>query len=135
MSPRKLTTRMTDLAWARGRRRVAEKYYDVADLVANEDGAAINVCVGLCVLAGIAAGDAICGAATGERYSGQDHMAAAELLSRIDANAGRRLRELVALKPLAHYGDNLLKATDRAAALKAALTLVEAARSRTGPFG
>lgn len=135
MSPKKLATRQADRAWARGRRRVAEKYLEVAELVASEDGAAINVCVGLCVLSAIASGDAICAAATGERYSGQDHMSAAELLSRVDAAAGKCLRELVAMKPSSHYGARLLKATDRTAALKAASTLIDFARIRTGGHG
>lgn len=132
MSPKKLITRTAEPAWARGRRRVAVKYYEVADLIATEDGAAINVCVGLCILSGIAAGDAICAAATGERYSGRDHMAAAELLSRVDPEAGRRLRDLVALKPPAHHGDGLLKVADRNVALRASAALVEAACARTG---
>lgn len=59
MSPSKLSTRPADKGWGRGRARVAEKYLEVAGVVDDEDGAAINVCVGLAVLAGIAAGDAI----------------------------------------------------------------------------
>lgn len=131
MSPKKVPTRKADLTWARARRRIAEKYREVADLVAIEDGAAINVCVGLCVLAGIAAGDAICAVATGERYSGQDHAAAATLLARVDAEAGKRLRDLVALKPHAHYGNELLKAADRTRALRATQDLIEQAARRT----
>lgn len=102
----------------------------VADVVAVEDGAAINVAVGLAVLAGIAAGDAICISATGERYSGSDHSAAAELLSRVDAKLGKRLRQLIDLKPGSHYGDTLLSAQDRIVALRAAATLVAAAMER-----
>jgi hypothetical protein len=131
LSPKKLSTRSADLAWARGRRRVAEKYYEVADLIAEEDGASINVCVGLCVLAGIAAGDAICAAATGERYSGRDHAGAAGLLSRIDTSAGKHLRDLVALKPPSHYGENLLRSQERDAALRAAAALISQALKRT----
>ena len=41
----------------------------------------MNVCVGLAVLAGIAAGDAICLSATGERYAGTDHPADADLVT------------------------------------------------------
>lgn len=131
MSPKKLTTRPEDRSQARPRRRIAEKYLEVAELIAAEDGAAVNVCVGLCVLAGIAAGDAICIAATGERYSGQDHAAAAELLARVDLERGKSLRDLVALKPAAHYGTALLTDRDRKAALRAASVLVLDARRRT----
>lgn len=131
MSPRRLTTRAGDDAQARGRRNVAEKYLEVADVVAVEDGTAVNVCVGLAVLAGIAASDAICLTATGERYSGTDHAAAAELLGRVDAPMGKHLRRLVALKPASHYGERLLDGTDRAAALRAAQALVSEAVRRS----
>lgn len=104
MSPSKLTTRPADRAWAQGRRRVGEKYLEVAGVASSEDGEAINVCVGLCVLAGIAAGDAICAVALGERYSGQDHASAAALLGRVDRTLGNKLRALVALKPEATTG-------------------------------
>lgn len=62
MSPKKLVTRRADPGQARARRTIAQKYLEVSDLVAAESGAAINVCVGLAVLAGIAAGDARSGA-------------------------------------------------------------------------
>lgn len=131
MSPKKLPVRAGDKGQARSRRRIAAKYLEVAQLIASEDGAAINVCAGLAVLAGIAAGDAVCLAATGERYSGNDHAAAAELLGRVDAKLGTQLFNLVALKPGSHYGHDLLDAKDRAAALRAAGALVEAATVRT----
>ncbi|MBW0253765.1 hypothetical protein [Cellulomonas sp. PS-H5] len=131
MNARRLATRRQDAPHATARRRIAEKYLEVAELIEAEDGAAVNVCVGLCVLAGIAAGDAICVAATGERYAGQDHAAAAELLSRVDSRQGKGLRDLVALKPAAHYGTGLLTDRDRRAALRAAGSLVEEARART----
>lgn len=134
MSPRKLATRPVDRGWADGRRRIAQKYAEVAHLIDIEDGAAVNVCVGLCVLAGIAASDAICGAAVGERHSGQDHAAAAAFLTMVDPTAGAYLRTLVELKPSSHYGNALLKVSDRTAALRAADALVvEALRRTAGP--
>jgi hypothetical protein len=131
MSPKRLSTRAGTRADAVGRRRIAEKYLDVAELAATEDGTAINVAVGVAVLAGIAAGDAICIAAIGERYAGQEHAAAAELLGRVDKVLGGQLRDLVDLKPGSHYGSSLLSVRDRTRALRAARTLVEAARERT----
>lgn len=131
MAPKKLTTRPGDRGQARSRARIADKYLEVAELVDAEDGAAVNVCVGLAVLAGIAAGDAICLAATGERYSGPDHQSAAELLSRVDVGLGKHLRRLAAAKPASHYGERLLGADDRAAALRAAQALVAEAARRT----
>jgi len=130
VSPKKLPVRAGDKGQARNRRRIAAKYLEVAELIAEEDGAAINVCVGLAVLAGIAAGDAVCLAATGERYSGTDHAAAAELLGRVEAQLGAQLFNVVALKPGSHCGDALLDAKDRRAALRAARVLVEAATLR-----
>lgn len=131
MTPKKLTTRRADPSQARARGAIAEKNLEVAELVAEEGGASINVCVGLAVLAGIAASDAVCIAATGERYAGQDHVSAAELLERVDSALGKRLRLLVALKPSSHYGDLLLSEVDRKAALRSARLLVQAAVSRT----
>lgn len=131
MSPKKLHTRPGDAAQARSRRVIAQKYLEVAELVATEDGVSVNVCVALEVLAGIAAGDAICLSATGERYSGPDHSAAADLLARVDAGAGRDLQRLVALKAASHYGERLLDDNDRKAALRAAGALVNGASDRT----
>lgn len=131
MSPRKHRTQPGGSAEARSRRLVADKYLEVADLIALEDGAAVNVCVGLAVLAGIAAGDAICLSAIGERYAGQDHAAAADLLTGVNAQLGKRLHTLVGFKPASHYGAQILSATDRTAALRAAKALVEDARVRT----
>lgn len=131
MNAKRLTTREASRAQAVGRRRVAEKYEEIARLVATEDGTAINVSIGLAVLAGIAAGDAICIAATGQRYSGSKHAEAADLLGRVDRQLGSKLRDLVDLKPGSHYGDDLLTSTQRTRALRAAEDLVAAARQRT----
>jgi hypothetical protein len=131
MTPKKLRTRPGTPGEARDRRRVAEKFLEVADLTAAEDGVAINVTVGLAALAGIAAGDAVCLSAVGERYAGQDHAAAADLLARVDASLGRHLGDLVGMKPAAHYGSRVLTADDRTRAVRHADALVAAARSRT----
>lgn len=131
MVPKKLVTVQADRHQARRRRDVATKYLEVATLIENEDGAAVNVCVGLAVLAGIAASDAICIDALGERYSGTDHAAAAEVLKRVDSALAIKLKRLVGLKPASHYGDDLLTAEQRKAALRAAEALVGAAARRT----
>lgn len=130
MSPKRLPTRRSSRAEATNRSRIAQKYLEVADLAASEDGEAINVAVGLAVLAGIAAGDAITSSAIGERYSGKDHSAAADVLGRVDSVLGAHLRDLVSLKPHSHYGDSLLSSRDRARALRSARILVEAAQRR-----
>jgi hypothetical protein len=131
VSPRKHPTRAADRGVGTARLRVAEKYLEAADLIAlDSDPFAINVCVGIAVLSGIAAGDAICIAGTGSRYSGQDHAAAAAVLEHVDSDLGARLRRLVALKPGSHYGDKLLSDKDRTTALRDAAALVEGAARR-----
>lgn len=131
MSPKKHPTRVTDRGAGRARLRVAGKYLEAAELIAlDSDPYAINVCIGIAVLSGIAAGDAICIAATGSRYSGQDHAAAAAVLEQVDSDMGARLRRLIALKPGSHYGDKLLSAKDRTTALRDAAALVEGAAHR-----
>jgi len=130
MNARKVSTKKTHPGEGRARRNVAESYLDVAELISSEDGTAINVCVGVAVLAGIAAGDAICAAALGERYSGDDHDAAADLLGRVDPKLGKSLHDLVALKGKSHYGSALLTAKDRKKAVRCATTLVDEARVR-----
>jgi hypothetical protein len=44
MSPKKVQTTATKPGEGKGRRQVAEKYLEVAQLIDAEDGAAINVC-------------------------------------------------------------------------------------------
>lgn len=131
MTPKKLTTRPGDRGQAKKRAGIAGTYLEVARLVESEEGATVNVCVGLAVLAGIAAGDAICLSALGERYSGTDHRSAADLLGRVDSDLGKHLRKLVSFKPASHYGERMLGSVDRGAALRAAEALVEAASRRT----
>ncbi len=124
MTPARLPTSPGDRGQARARRRIAAKYLEVAELVSGEGGTTNNVCVGVAVLAGIAAGDAICLMAAGARYSGQNHLDAATLLERHHAESGRRLRKLVALKPESHYGHGLVSDSERDNALRWARELV-----------
>jgi hypothetical protein len=105
-------TKPCDLTSARTRLRHARAYFDVGDLVLDEDDAAVStVAVGVFVLAGIAAADAICCARLGERAPGQSHDEARRLLDSATAD-GKRLADLLAkllnLKTSAHYGDRLL---------------------------
>jgi hypothetical protein len=131
MSPARLPTSPGDRGQARARRRIAEKYLEVAELVSLEGGMTNNVCVGLAVLAGIAAGDAICLMSDGQRYSGQNHNDAATLLERHHRESGRRLHKLVGLKPESHYGYGLISDEERNNALAWARQLVAHAASAT----
>lgn len=96
-----------------------------------EGPGANNVVIGIAVLAGIAASDAVCLAATGMRYAGDDHAEAARVLGRSDKRLGQELAKLVRLKPGAHYGSTFISDADRIRALRAARTLVENATDRT----
>jgi len=131
VSPKKLQTRPGDPGQARSRRVTAQKYLEAAELLATENGVSVNVCVALAVLAGIAASDAICMSAIGERHSGPDHSAAADLLARVDSAAGKNLQRLLALKAASHHGARLLDDGDREAAMRAAQDLVQEATRRT----
>ena len=131
MSPKRFRTRPGGLVEARKRRDIAQSYFDAADLLSSDPGPAINTSIGNAVLAGIAAGDAICLAAIGARYAGQDHGAAADFLEAVDPEVGRRLRTLVGFKSASHYGDSILTGPDRTAALRHAKALVDEALRRT----
>lgn len=112
---------------ARSRAAIAASYLELAEVAAVEDGPAVNTSTGNAVVAG----DAICLAAIGQRYAGQDHNAASDFLERVDPDLGRRLRTLVAMKSAAHYGDSILTPTDRRAALRHASAPIEDAKRRT----
>lgn len=117
---------------ARNRRLIAAKYLEAAELAHTEESAAANnVVIGIAVLAGIAASDAICLAATGTRYAGDDHSQAATFLTAVDRALGSELVKLVRLKPGAHYGSRFLGKPECTRALRAANTLVAAAADRT----
>ena len=131
MNPRQTLTREASRAEAVARRHVAEKYLELAQAVARDPGPGINVCVGNAVLAGIAAGDAICIVALGVYAVGPDHAQAAALLTRVDHRLGGRLQELVGMKSASHYGRTLLTEDVRRRALRATGHLVEHARVRT----
>jgi hypothetical protein len=130
MSPTRRNLRLADRSYARARRDIARAYLEAADLLDDEAGLAINVCVALCVLAGIAASDTIAVIASERHYSGSNHAEAADYLESIDAHSGRHLRKLIALKSASHYGTRLLTANDRTSALRDARALVAEANRR-----
>ena len=109
-------------------------YLEVARLVlADETGSEATVATGNAVLAGIAAADAICCAATGKRYRGADHREAADYLERVtgDRTLGQALRDLADYKDGAHYGLSNVKTQRAKAAVRRAETLVNAALERS----
>jgi hypothetical protein len=101
-------TRPAGIAQARQRLSYAEACIEVADLVLDDDRAAMpGVAAGLAVLAGIAAADAICAVRHLEVHRGQSHLEAAELLRTATPDGARlaiTLTKLVNIKDEAHYG-------------------------------
>jgi hypothetical protein len=95
---------------ARSRRSHARKFLEVAEIAAGEqdqDSEFASVAASLAVLAGIAAADASCCRALGERSRSADHHDAESLLRQISPGgpaAARNLQKLIDLKDAAHYG-------------------------------
>ncbi|HVA18558.1 MAG TPA: hypothetical protein VMU55_00110 [Solirubrobacteraceae bacterium] len=117
---------------AQGRTRLehAQKFLDVAELVAGE-GADIeyaSAATALAVLAGIAASDAACCTALRRRARGQEHRQATELVEQIEPGgerAAQLLQRLLSLKDEAHYGLFDIGGQDLRAALRQARALVK----------
>lgn len=119
-------------AQARQRLGQARSYLLVSELVISaEDLAAwTNVVAGTAVLAAVAAADAICCATIGERWRGQDHERAADLLEAAvpdgKALAGA-LRKVLAVKDQSHYGFTFVTPAKARAAFRGAGRLIERA--------
>ncbi len=125
-------SRPCDAADARKRLADAEKYLEVAELVATEDSLeSHNVATGLAVLAGIAAADAACCKTLGESSRGPDHQDAAIFLRQITPGgetAAKNFERLVGLKDKAHYSFLNISGQDRTSAIRRAGKLVAFAR-------
>ena len=130
MSPEKHRTNSGGPTEGRRRLSIAEQYLALAVMLEDDQSnGAINACVGNCVLAGIAAADALCYARLGERYAGPDHDQAADILDRVSKDLGSALRSLTRLKTKAQYGDEWLTDSSRKTALRSARTLVKEAEA------
>lgn len=130
-------TQECSAAEARTRLAHAKKFFEVAELVADEDEIAesASVAAALAVLAGIAASDAASCARLRRRARGQDHHEAEALLSQIvpgGEDAARALSRLLDLKDAAHYGLMHLSGTDRKAALRHAQKMIRFAEDTLG---
>ena len=128
MTPKKHRTSSGGRPEGLRRLSIAQQYLALAVMLEDDpsDGA-INACIGNCVLAGIAAADAICYSRLGERYAGPDHDQAADILDRVDKELGNTLRSLNRLKTKSQYGDEWLTNSTRKTALRNASTLVNQA--------
>jgi hypothetical protein len=108
------------------RLRDAHGFLEAAELA--EHGAGVSAANA--VLAGIAAADAACCKALGERSRGQDHRDAIALVAQIRPGgheASVALRRLLALKNDAEYGLKTLSGANRESALRQARRLIECA--------
>ena len=114
-----------------GRMEKARQFSSAASLVdelAGESQDLADAYVTLCVHAGIAAADVICCARLGVHAAGEDHAAAAELLSQVDKSLAKDLRRLLQLKTKAGYSSEPTGTADRRMAGRTATRLVDAAK-------
>lgn len=119
---------------ARRRSEIGFAYLQAASLVlAQEDGDEVNhsVVAGLCVLAGIAASDAICAVRHGSISRSESHNNAVAHLRATkhpsSSDWSNALERLLGLKDEAHYGFISVSRTNATAALRQAQLLVDAA--------
>jgi hypothetical protein len=116
---------------ARSRRSHARKFLEVAEIAASEqdhDPEYASAAASLAVLAGIAASDAACCKALGERSRSADHRDAENLLRLVAAGghaAAKQLRKLIDLKDAAHYGFFDISRAELRKALRQARSLLE----------
>jgi hypothetical protein len=133
MTPRVNTS---DPATVEGRLRKAHQFMEAAETInelADDEQDVADAYVTLCVHAGIAASDAICGAALGQHVHGDDHNAAIAQLSKVRPNGrnlAESLRALLSMKTRAGYSHERVGANDRKRATRAAQKLLSAARDK-----
>jgi hypothetical protein len=116
-------------AQARARLRDAQAQLDLAEIAdVNSSPEERKAAASCAVVAGIAAADAACCAALGQRSRGQDHRQASDLLRRIEPGgnlAARHFGRLIGLKDAAQYGFDDISGTMLIAALRQANVLVD----------
>jgi hypothetical protein len=128
-------TNKCDHNQARTRMTHANKFLDVAELVASdvdvEPGTA-SVAAALAVLAGIAASDVACCAKLGRRFRGQDHRQAVNLVRQVSAGgpeAAKNLSQLLDLKDTAYYGVIHVTTVELKSAIRRAKAIVKFAEA------
>jgi hypothetical protein len=133
MSPRPTgRTQLCGADHARVRLAQARAFLDVAEMIGAEQDelATPGTAAALAVLAGIAASDAACCAALGQRSRGQEHRLAVGLLEQLAPDGpamAKDLDRLLAVKDDAHYGLLHLSSQRATSALRQARRLVESA--------
>jgi hypothetical protein len=118
-----------DSAQARARLRDAQAQLDLAEIAGVNSRAEERKAAASCaVVAGVAAADAACCAALGQRSRGQDHRQASDLLRRIEPGgdqAARHFGRLIGLKDAAQYGFDDLSGAMLTAVQRQAKALVD----------
>jgi len=126
-------TQSCDERGARSRLRYAYAQLALAELAtATSSGEEKQAAASCAVLAGIAASDAACCAALGERSRSQDHRDAVALLRQVapgGRDAAAQLERLLSLKDRAQYGFEDLAGQKLVAAVRHARALVTFAES------
>ena len=126
MTPRPIGRRQPATpADARARLADAEAFLEAATIATNPDVVATNA-----IHAAIAAADAVCCIALRERSADANHTAAVELLAQVDARLSAALARALGRKTQAAYETRDVSATDAAACVRQATTLLKAARIR-----
>jgi hypothetical protein len=111
----------------------ARKFLELAELVDDEpESTSLGVSSANAALAGIAAADAACCRALGERSRGEDHRDAVALVAQVSPGgdeAANALARLLAIKNDADYGLTTMSRAKRETALRQARKLVEFAEA------
>lgn len=109
---------------------MARKFLEVASMVADDesDESLPSVAGALCVLAGIAASDAMCGHVLRQRPRGQDHVQAVGVLGGIRGaeESASALRRLLADKDTSQYGTSYVSSERAHAMARRARVMVDA---------
>jgi hypothetical protein len=125
----KTRTQRCDAAQARKRLADARLFLELAETVGNVGASeSLGVSAANAVLAGIAAADAACCRALGERSRGEDHRDATKLVAQVQPggeDAAKALGRLLGLKNDAEYGLATVSRANRELALRQANKVVE----------
>jgi hypothetical protein len=130
-SARRVKTRTQPCTADQARKRLADarKFLELAELVDDEpESTSFGVSSANAVLAGIAAADAACCRALGERSRGEDHRDAIALVAQVGPggdDAANALGRLLAIKNDAEYGLATISRAKREIALRQARKFVE----------
>jgi hypothetical protein len=133
--PRRVKTRTQPCTADQARKRLADarKFLELAELVDDEpESTSLGVSSANAALAGIAAADAVCCRALGERSRGEDHRDAVALVAQVSPGgdeAANALARLLAIKNDADYGLTTMSRAKRETALRQARKLVEFAEA------